>query len=210
MNVNEAINRTATARVAQEKYRHEVLIPQQIDQITRDIEIRASNGITCVYVDGGMYDETRQHFTALGYDTCARFVDWSLKPVKQEPTQKKILLVTVFWRLVMTNKTLADLLREDDAKDGDVYEACGKQWRLEDGTLVTGNWDYYFARHHRNHMPAEGWKRVSPRMPLRVEFAATVYSDTWNGGYYLVVPGVQGEPLAGKRVRVIVESINDD
>ena len=105
-------------------------------------------------------------------------------------------------------KTLADLLREDDAQYMDEYEAFCQVFTVFGDGALSGK-TTTFDKEAMRYVSAEGWKRVTPRKPLRVEFAATVYVDTWNGGYYLVVPGVQGEPLSGKRVKVTVEEIQE-
>jgi hypothetical protein len=105
-------------------------------------------------------------------------------------------------------KTLADLLREDGAAEGDIYEACGNQWRVSayngwlerdiDGDLVQFS-DYKYSM-----LPADGWKRVSPKKPLRVEFEQTVVELP---SYQPAIYSDALADLVGKRVRVTVEAL---
>jgi hypothetical protein len=111
----------------------------------------------------------------------------------------------------MTNRTLADLLREDGAQAGDVYEACGRQWTVNVlGKLVyfsdEGSW--CFGNGDQDRMPAEGWKSVTPKKPLRVEFETEV-QPCGDGSISGKLPSssVYLQPLIGKRVRVTVEEV---
>lgn len=99
-------------------------------------------------------------------------------------------------------RTLADLLKEDNALEGDVYEACGNSWKV----------DRFGHLHHWSNgayldvilkiLPADGWKRVTPKKPLRVEFETTVGDFFCGVGMNMF--GVK-DTLIGRRVKVIVE-----
>lgn len=107
-------------------------------------------------------------------------------------------------------KTLADLLREDGAQEGDVYEACGLEWELNDAlTLVAGKRRApdSISIHRQSTIPADGWRRVSPRKPLRVEFKQTVVELP---GYQPAIYSDVLEDLVGKRVRVTVEALGEE
>jgi hypothetical protein len=117
----------------------------------------------------------------------------------------------------MTNKTLADLLREDGAVEGDVYEACGQKWVLDStGELITVYGKVMMLSNgHRHNIPADGWKRVSPREPLRVEFEATfsqidpVPKPSLHIGLYTSAERNALRPFWGKRVKVTVEEVEE-
>jgi hypothetical protein len=105
-------------------------------------------------------------------------------------------------------KTLADLLREDGAVEGDVYEACGQQYLLHDSDLDGDH--TIFTRSDMPFLPAEGWKRVSPKKPLRVEFETVV--DAWASSDQRSGWSIDNDELRhfeGKRVQVTVEEAGE-
>lgn len=114
----------------------------------------------------------------------------------------------------MTSKTLADLLREDGAKEGDVYEACGQEWQLDaSGELITTHGKVMtMSNGYRHNIPADGWKRVNPRMPLRVEFENEVEYPYECGEHDTTIGAIAAPVLApfyGKHVKVTVEEVKE-
>jgi hypothetical protein len=110
-------------------------------------------------------------------------------------------------------KTLADLLREDGAVKGDVYEACGIKyhvaynpdgiWYCLDGEKVDISYETICV------LPADGWRRISPKRPHRVKFEAAVRQE---GSQFFISYFTEDNlmPFAGKRVRVTVETLGEE
>jgi hypothetical protein len=112
-------------------------------------------------------------------------------------------------------KTLADLLQEDGAQEGDVYEACDETWTL---THASNLWNEIqgctLDRLAIALVPADGWRRVRPKKPLRVEFETKVTDryvigsdDELSFQDYIPCPYRMISPFVGKRVKVTVEEM---
>jgi hypothetical protein len=70
-------------------------------------------------------------------------------------------------------KCLAEVLREDGAVAGDIYDACGYHYKVTtDGELHGAG--LTFTSLQLEFIPAEGWQRFSPRRPRVMEFLRTV------------------------------------
>jgi len=102
-------------------------------------------------------------------------------------------------------KTLADLLQDDGAVAGDVYEACGQEWRVSLGGFLYRNTEEVLNEYTLGLMPVAGWTRVRPKKPLVVEFTGNVRElGDWNSAS-ITNPALL--TVAGKRVKVTVEEI---
>lgn len=108
-------------------------------------------------------------------------------------------------------KTLADLLQEDNAIEGDVYGIGDIRWtysRSVRGVIVleTDNFGEMIHPSTMRYLPAEGWKRVSSK-PTRVEFEGFALFDMMSGKWKIEVD--EFGYLEGKRIRVIIEEIQE-
>lgn len=107
-------------------------------------------------------------------------------------------------------KTLADLLKEDSAIRGDVYEACGRRWTLcQYGELVLESDEIYQQLVPRELalLPAIGWERVTPKTPTVVEYDGEVVHLEGDKPALELYHVAELRPLIGKRVLVTVREL---
>ena len=102
MNAQECTQASQEARVAREKHKVEVLVPQQIQALSEEIAKVASEGGERIFAGSRMHPETKAHFEGLGFyvEPSHSAISWGPLATKQRLRDQEAMPRRTIWQRI--------------------------------------------------------------------------------------------------------------